>query len=83
MDSLYLTVLTTSFGRALKSEIKAITSVIGATIFAKQPLDDTALTRFPGVYTRLFVMYEKLLFSIKVMNISRKAHEVFAILEMA
>ena len=49
LDSLYLTVITTSFGRALKPEIKAITSVIGATIFAKQPLDDTVLIRLPGV----------------------------------
>jgi len=51
LDSLYLTVITTSFGRATKPEIKAITSVIGATIFAKQPLDDTALMSLPGVET--------------------------------
>ena len=49
LHSLYLTVVTTSFGHAIKREIKAITSVIGATIFAKQPLDDTALMRLPGV----------------------------------
>ena len=49
LDSLYLTVVTTSFRRALNTEIKAITSVLGATIFAKQPLDDTILTKIPGV----------------------------------
>jgi len=49
LHSLYLTVVTASFGRALKREIKAITSVIGATIFAKRPLDDTMLLRLPGV----------------------------------
>jgi len=46
---LYLTVITTSFGHALKPEIKAITSVMGATIFAKQPLDSTVLMKLPGV----------------------------------
>ena len=49
LDSLYLTVIKTSFGRALEPEIKAITSVVGATIFAKQPLDDNVLMRLPGV----------------------------------
>ena len=49
LHSLYLTVVTTSFGHAIEQEIKAIISVIGATIFAKQPLDDTALMRLPGV----------------------------------
>jgi len=49
LHSLYLTVIATSFRRATKPEIKAITSVIGATIFAKQPLDDTTLMRLPGV----------------------------------
>ena len=49
LDSLYLTVITTSFGRTLNTEIKAITSILGATIFAKQPLDDSILIKLPGV----------------------------------
>jgi len=49
LRSLYLTVIETSFGGALRGEIKAITSVVGATIFAKQPLDDAVLMRLPGV----------------------------------
>jgi len=49
LHSLYLTVIKTSLGDALKGEIKAITSVVGATIFAKQPLDDSVLLRLPGV----------------------------------
>ena len=47
--SLYSTVIKTSFHNLEEEEIKAITSVVGATIFAKQPLDDTALMRLPGV----------------------------------
>jgi len=35
LDSLYLTVITISFRCTLKPEIKAITSIIGAMIFAK------------------------------------------------
>ena len=57
LDSLYLTVITRSFGRALKPEIKAITSVIGAMIFAKQPLDDTALMMLPGVQSAHMLNY--------------------------
>ena len=50
--SLYSTVVKTSFGHKLvKEEIKAVISVIGATIFAKEPLDDTVLTKLPGVNT--------------------------------
>ena len=49
LHSLYLTVVTTSFGNALKGENKAIISVVGATIFAKQPLEDAVLTKLPGV----------------------------------
>jgi len=49
LHSLYLTVIKTSFGGALRGEIKAIISVVGATIFAKQPLDDSVLMRLPGV----------------------------------
>jgi len=49
LHSLYMTVITTSFGNALKGENKAIISVVGATIFAKQPLEDTVLTKLPGV----------------------------------
>jgi len=47
--SLYSTVIRNSFHDLKEEEIKAITSVVGATIFAKQPLDDTALMRLPGV----------------------------------
>jgi len=49
LHSLYLTVVTTSFGCALKREIKAIISFLGAMIFAKQPLDDIVLMRLPGI----------------------------------
>ena len=48
LHSLYLTVIKTSFGGALRGEIKAITSVVGATIFARQPLDDAVLMKLPG-----------------------------------
>ena len=54
--SLYSTVIKTSFGHDLEEEeIKAVTSVIGATIFAKHPLDDTVLTKLPGVDTLKFI----------------------------
>jgi len=48
--SLYSTVVKASFGHGLEEEeIKAVTSVLGAMIFAKQPLDDAALMMLPGV----------------------------------
>ena len=47
--SLYSTVVETSFQGVSKQEIDAITSVMGAMIFAKQPLDDDALIMLPGV----------------------------------
>ena len=50
--SLYSTVLETSFQRVSKQEIEAITSVMGAMIFAKQPLDDNALIMLSGVRIR-------------------------------
>jgi len=53
--SLYSTVIQTSFHDLEEVEIKAITSVIGATIFAKQPLDDTMLMKLPGVDTLKFI----------------------------
>jgi len=53
--SLYSTVIRTSFHDLEEEEIKAITSVIGATIFAKQPLDDTMLMKLPGVDTLKFI----------------------------
>jgi len=53
--SLYSTVIRTSFHNLEEEEIKAITSVIGATIFAKQPLDDTMLMKLPGVDTLKFI----------------------------
>jgi len=47
--SLYSTVVKASFGHGLeKEEIKAVTSVLGAIIFAKQPLNDTVLIKLPG-----------------------------------
>ena len=48
--SLYSAAIKTSFGRNLQEEeIKAVTSVMGAMIFAKEPLDDHALIMLPGV----------------------------------
>jgi len=48
--SLYSTAIKASFGRDLEEEeIKAVTSVMGAMIFAKEPLDDHALIMLPGV----------------------------------
>ena len=48
--SLYSSVVKTSFGRDLEEEeIKAVTSVMGAMIFAKEPLNDEALIVLPGV----------------------------------
>jgi len=53
--SLYSTVIQTSFHDLEEDEIKAFTSVIGAIIFAKQPLDDTMLMKLPGVDTLKFI----------------------------
>jgi len=53
--SLYSTVIRTSFHDLEEDEIQAFASVIGATIFAKQPLDDTRLMRLPGVDTLKFI----------------------------
>ena len=48
--SLYSTIVKTSFGYGLeKEEIRAVVSIIGAMIFAKEPLDDNALIMLPGV----------------------------------
>jgi len=48
--SLYSTIVKASFGHDLeKEEIGAITSVIGAMIFAKKPLDDNVLITLPQV----------------------------------
>ena len=50
---LYSTVITTSFGHGLtEAEIKAVTSIMGAMTFARQPLDDDALIRLLGVKSR-------------------------------
>ena len=58
--SLYSTVVEASFGQHLKEEeIKAVTSVLGATIFAKQPLNDTMLTTLPGVKNLDMLQYIK------------------------
>ena len=47
--SLYATVVRTSFGRISKQEVQGIISVMGAMIYAKQPLSDDALVMLPGV----------------------------------
>jgi len=47
--SLYLTVVEASFGRVCEEEIQGIVSVMGAMIFAKQPLSDGVLLMLPGV----------------------------------
>ena len=52
LNSLYATVVETLFGHGLEEEeeeIKAVTSVLGATVFAKQPLNDSMLMKLPGV----------------------------------
>ena len=53
--SLYSAVIRTSFHDLEEEEIQAFTSVIGATIFAKQPLDDTMLMKLPGVDMLKFI----------------------------
>jgi len=47
--SLYTTVARTSFGRISKQEVQGIVSVMGAMIYAKQPLSDDVLVVLPGV----------------------------------
>ena len=49
---LYSTVVKTSFGGLKEEEIKGVTSVMGAMISAKQPLNDDALMMLPGVESR-------------------------------
>jgi len=51
--SMYSAVVQTSFGRDLEEEeTKAIISVMGSMIFAKQPLDDDSLIMLPEVKSR-------------------------------
>ena len=50
--SLYSTVVRESFGGVIEEEIMGVTCIIGAIIFARQPLDDDALIMLPGVKTR-------------------------------
>jgi len=51
--SLYSTIVKASFGHDLEEEeIGAVTSVMGAMIFSKQPLDDNALIMLPQVRIR-------------------------------
>ena len=51
--SLYSTIIKTSFGHGLtREEIKAVTSVMGAMTFSRQPLNDDALIRLLGVKSR-------------------------------
>jgi len=47
--SLYLTVVEASFGQICEEEIQGIVSVMGAMIFAKEPLSDDVLLMLPGV----------------------------------
>ena len=47
--SLYSTVVKASFGRISKREVQGIISVMGAMIYAKQPLNDDVLSMLPGV----------------------------------
>ena len=48
--SLYSTIIKASFGhRLVEEEIRAVVSVMGAMLFAKEPLDDNALIVLPGV----------------------------------
>jgi len=53
LDSLYYlysTIIEASFGHDLEEEeIRAVVSIMGAMIFAKEPLDDNALIMLPGV----------------------------------
>jgi len=50
LHSLYSTIVKASFGHDLKGEEpRAVVSVMGAMIFAKEPLDDNALIMLPGV----------------------------------
>ena len=47
--SLYSTLVKASFGRISKREVQGIISVMGAMIYAKQPLSDDVLVMLPGV----------------------------------
>jgi len=47
--SLYTTIVRASFGRISKQEVQGIISVMGAMIYAKQPLSDDVLVMLPGV----------------------------------
>ena len=47
--SLYTTVVRASFGQISKQEVQGIISVMGAMIYAKQPLSDDMLVMLPGV----------------------------------
>ena len=52
MDDLYLlyaTVVRMSFGQILEQEVQGVVSVMGAMIYAKQPLSDDVLMMLPGV----------------------------------
>ena len=47
--SLYITVVKATFGWISKREVQGIVSVMGAMIYAKQPLSDDVLVMLPGV----------------------------------
>jgi len=55
---LYFAVVKTSFRRDLKEEeIKMVTSVIGAMIFAKEPLDNDMLIVLSGVKSKSMLQF--------------------------
>ena len=61
--SLYSAVVKTSFRRHLEDEeIEMVTSVMGAMIFAKEPLNDDALIMLPGVKSRNMLQFKVVLF---------------------
>ena len=56
--SLYSIAIKTSFGCDLKEEeIKAVTSVMGAMIFAKEPLNNDVLIMLPGVKSQNMLQF--------------------------
>jgi len=55
---LYFAVVKASFRRDLKEEeIKMVTSVMGAIIFAKEPLDNDMLIMLPGVKSKSMLQF--------------------------
>ena len=62
--SLYSAVVKTSFRRHLEDEeIETVTSVMGAMIFTKEPLNDDALIMLPGVKSQNMLQFKVVLFT--------------------